>query len=134
MEGERLMVKLIIGAVAAVAATAVAAVLATTTDAPNTLVVIGAVLGAVVVPLGGYAALATLVKLLPEAVRDQITLVIGTLVAALEAVVATSVHVDSFAKLSLAVLVAVGGASGLWVRVTPLSNPRDADGASLVPR
>ncbi len=49
--------------------------------------------------------------MLPPAVREQITLVVATVVAALEAVVATS-DSASGTKLTLAVLVAVAGAAG----------------------
>jgi hypothetical protein len=127
------MARFIIGAVAAAAALAVAAVLGTDPDIGTTWVVLGAVLAAVVAPLGGYGTLKFVFDRLPLAVRAQVSLVFAVVIAALEAVVATVPDVESFPRVMLAVLVAIGGGAGIWRNATPTADPRDDNGAPLVP-
>jgi hypothetical protein len=127
------MVKYILPAIVALAALSTGAIVSTETGASDTLVIVSAVVGAAVVPLGGYAALAALVALLPRAVVDQISILVGSIIAGGDAYIATAVHVESWIQVTLIVLVTLAGATRIYVRVTPLSNPHDDTGNPLTP-
>lgn len=127
------MFKLILGAAVALAAVAVGATLGEAADAPSWLVVVGAVLTAVVVPLGAFPALAALVARMPEKAQREVALVLTLVAAGLEAVLLTAVDVETWLHVVYVVLVAIMGALGIRMKATPTVDPRNDEGVPLLP-
>lgn len=86
-------------------------------------------------PTVGDGVLADAPVLAPRVslLEGQPTLIIGSAVTIAVAVLQTSLPLPEWLKAGLSVVIAVAGIFGIYARVTPVADPKLADGTRLTP-